>query len=419
MQPVQPNQRYGILDVLRGFALLGVMIANMYYHAGLFFAGEVPGNKEAHDLTMWWVHFITEGKFYSIFSLLFGIGFAIQIERAAKSGTAFKSVYRRRLGILLLFGFLHASLLFLGDILGLYALLGFVLLLFIKVPDKTLIRWAFILPLIPIIQHLILIYFAQAEANDTASSGPSEMFLTIAETYKNESFADDIPTNFFGYIFGRFPDIFFTGREFRVFALFLLGFWVTRKGLFRQVEKYRPMLMRTMIIAFAVGIPLNIIYATIINDPSYYNLAWSGIANPIVYAYGVPALGIGFAIGITLLYQNKSWQKILNVFAPVGRTALTIYLMQSLIMTFVFHGWGLGYFAELNATQFVPLGFGLYALQVMISHLWLQFFKYGPFEWVWRTLTYGKAPALLKKESDQLKIVSEPSETIINEKSGG
>jgi len=390
MQPIQPNQRYGILDVLRGFALLGVMIANMYYHAGIFFSGEVPGDKESHDLVMWWVYFITEGKFYSIFSLLFGIGFAIQINRAKQSGTNFKPIYRRRLGILLLLGILHAFLLFIGDILGLYALLGFILLLFINASDKQLIRWAFILPLLPIIQHLVMTILAQQSGATEAPSGPPAIFIEIYNTYKNGSFADGIPISIGGYIFGRFGDILFTGREFRVFAMFLLGFWVTRRGLFMQIEHYKPLLKKVMWVSFAIGIPLNLIYATIIKNPSYYDLEWSGMLNPLVYAYGVPALGIAYAIGIALLYQHTFWQKILNVFAPVGRTALTIYLTQSLIMTFVFHGWGLGYLGELNATQYVPMGFALYIFQIFASHIWLRYFKYGPFEWLWRSLTYGK-----------------------------
>ena len=390
MQPVQPDQRFEILDVLRGFALFGVMIANMYYHSGLFFSGEIPGDVAAHKQIMWWVYFITEGKFYSIFSLLFGVGFAIQMERASKSDAKFNPLYRRRLGILLLFGLLHAVLLFVGDILGLYALLGFVLLLFSKASTKSIVRWAFILPLLPIIQYAVMAFITYWSGGPHTASGPPEMFKAIADTYKNGSFADGMVTSFFGYIFGRFGDILFTGRVFRVFALFLLGFWVTRKGLFKNVAEHKPLLKQVMIICFMTGIPLNIYFATIINDPAYYNLEWRGIISPLVYAYGVPCLGIAYAIGITLLYQKDSWKKVLNVFAPVGRTALTIYITQSLIMTFIFHGWGLGYFGEFNATVYIPMGFALYIIQVIISNVWLKYFRYGPLEWLWRSLTYKK-----------------------------
>lgn len=160
MKPTPPNERHAILDVLRGFALCGVMIANMATHSGYWFLTEESQAalplSEAGDILLWFVHFITDGKFYSIFSLLFGIGFGLQLQRAMDRVDKFGGLFSRRLAILFLFGLLHAILFYVGDILTVYALLGFVLLFFRNTSPKNLLRWALVLLILPVIQYAIL-----------------------------------------------------------------------------------------------------------------------------------------------------------------------------------------------------------------------------------------------------------------------
>ncbi|MEL6557713.1 MAG: DUF418 domain-containing protein [Bacteroidota bacterium] len=393
LQPTALEERFEILDVLRGFALLGVMIANMAYHSGYWFLS--PENQEAlglHDFgeaIVWIIHLITEGKFYSIFSLLFGIGFGLQIQRSMKKGLPFTGRFSRRLLILLLFGILHAIFLFVGDILIAYALLGFILIFFRKSSNKTLLRFAFLLPIIPVIQYLVLWLRADpgTASNDLAGS---EMFEQIVLTYQNGSVGEIFMTNTFGYVFGRFPDLIFTGRFFKVLAMFLLGFYVAKNNWISEISKRKHQLKRIMLYAAAIGIPCNIIMAQMMTTDAYYAMTSAGIIEPIVYAFGVPALGVSYACAVTLAYQTKRLKAILKALAPLGRMALTNYLMQSLICCLIFSSYGLGLFGKVSPPYFTLIGISILIAQTTFSKWWLSNYRYGPAEWLWRSATYKK-----------------------------
>ncbi|MEL6483633.1 MAG: DUF418 domain-containing protein [Bacteroidota bacterium] len=393
MQPTPSNERFQILDVLRGFALLGVMIANMAYHSGYWFLSPEKQQSlpfyEIGEAILWGIHFITEGKFYSIFSLLFGIGFGLQIQRAMQKGTPFVGRFSRRLLILLVFGLLHAVLLFVGDILATYALLGFILILFRKSSDKTLLRLVFLFPLIPVIQYGIKWYAAQQTGIPGELSG-SEMFEQIVLTYQTGSFMDISMTNFFGYVFGRFPDLIFTGRFFKVLAMFLLGFYVAKNRWFAEIPKSKEQLKKIMLWCAVIGIPCNLVMAHMMTTDAYYTMAPSGIIEPLVYAFGVPALGMCYACAIALAYQKPQYNRILNRLAPLGRMALTNYLMQSLICCLIFKSYGLGLFGSMGPLFFSLIGIGILIFQIILSNWWLTQYQYGPAEWLWRSLTYRK-----------------------------
>ena len=402
MQPTQSNERYEVLDVLRGFALLGVMIANMAYHSGHWFLS--PGKQAAlsfyhfGELVTWIVHFVTEGKFYSIFSLLFGIGFGLQIQRAMEKEQPFSARFSGRLLTLLLFGILHAVFFFVGDILIVYALLGFILILFRKANNKTLLRLAFILPIIPVIQYTIEWSAAQGTTAAGEISG-REMFEQIILTYQTGSTKEIFMTNFFGYIFGRFPDLIFTGRLFKVFAMFLLGFYIAKNRWFAEIPQRREQLKRIMLWSALVGIPCNLVMAHMMSTGAYYTMAPSGIIEPIVYAFGVPALGICYACGIALAYQKEKFKTTLQVLAPLGRMALTNYLMQSVIGCLIFQSYGLGLFGHISPVFFTLIGISILILQIIFSNWWLSKYQYGPAEWLWRSMTYRKIQPIKIKES--------------------
>jgi len=393
LQPTQSNERYEVLDVLRGFALLGVMIANMAYHSGYWFISPEKQQSlsfsELGEGILWVIHFITEGKFYSIFSLLFGIGFALQMQRAMQREAPFIGRFSRRLLILLLFGFLHAVFLFVGDILVAYALLGFVLILFRKAGNKVLLWSIFILPIIPVVQYAIAWFAAQGSSAEGEISG-REMFEQIVLTYQTGSFLDISITNFFGFIFGRFPDLLFTGRFFKVFAMFLLGFYVAKNRWFAEIGQREQQLKKIMIWCAGIGIPCNLVIAQMMLTDAYYTMAPMGIIEPIVYAFGVPALGMCYACAIALAYHHKRFQSIFSALAPLGRMALTNYLMQSLIGCIIFKSYGFGLFGMVSPLFFTLIGISILIVQIIYSNWWLSRYRYGPAEWLWRSMTYGK-----------------------------
>jgi uncharacterized protein len=404
LQPTSLSERHRLLDVLRGFALLGVLLANMASHSGFFFlvgkSKEALGMTEADHMVEWLEHFLIDGKFYSLFSMLFGIGFALQMKRAAAFDNDFTARFRRRLVIMFVFGLVHAIFLYVGDILTVYALTGFVLILFRNASNKFLLRSAFVLLLLPVIQYAI--FWGLNLANPPAPVVPSPtdapgFFDILINGYQTGSYVDIIKNNIGGLIFGRYPDLFFTGRFFRVLAMFLVGLYISKNMLYANVEANRPLIRKVMLWGAVIGIPCNIILANMMTTDEYYNLGPTGIIQPLVYAYGVPALSLFYASAIALLYQNQGWKKLLNIFAPVGQLALTNYLMQSLICVFIFMSFGLGLYARVAPVKLSLIALAIYTAQVIYSHIWIRHFHFGPMEWVWRTLTYGKSQPFIKK----------------------
>jgi uncharacterized protein len=354
---------------------------------------------DSADSLLWWTHFLTDGKFYSIFSMLFGMGFAIQLQKAEGNSSNFTSYYARRLVILFLFGLLHAVALYVGDILMFYALVGFTLFFFRKASARSLLVLSAVLLALPVLQYLLFYINASPETN--ANPDP-EFFIFLRSTYQTGSFIEIAQINAMGTVMGRYPDLFFTGRAFKVLAMFLLGFYIVKKGLYKNLEQRKGFFIRLFAIGLFVGLPLNAALATLMEQDSYYAMTQGGYWLPIVYAYGVPLLALSYTSGITYLYTLPRWQPILQVFAPVGRMALTNYLMQSLICATIFMGWGFGMAGKVGPAIFLSMGVGIYVLQVLGSLHWLRTHRYGPMEMLWRRLTYGRvvvAGRKLKAES--------------------
>jgi uncharacterized protein len=403
VQPISINERHTLLDALRGFALLGVLLANMVTHSSYFFLSEVGkealGTSQIDHYVEWFEHFLIDGKFYSLFSMLFGIGFGLQLTRSIGSENRFSSFFRRRLLILFFIGLLHAIFLYVGDILTVYALTGFVLIFFRNASNKILLRGAFILMMLPLFQYVIFwgIHLSNpAVASTSFVDETAIIFAQLVKTYQSGTFPEIIQANIGSLIFGRYPDLFFTGRFFRVLAMFLLGFYIAKNKFFINVQANRSFIKKVMIWGAIVGIPCNIALAIMMTTDSYYSYEPSGIIEPLMYAFGVPALCLFYSSAITLLYENVKWQKVLLVFAPVGQMALTNYLMQSLICVFIFASYGLGLAAKFGPAKLSIIAISIYILQIIFSRVWLRYYLYGPMEWAWRSLTYGKRQNFLR-----------------------
>ena len=397
VQPISISERHTLLDVLRGFALLGVLLANRVTHSGYFFlskAGqEALGTSHIDHYVEWFEHFLIDGKFYSLFSMLFGIGFALQMKRSDGIENHFSSLFRRRLLIMFILGLLHATLLYIGDILTVYALTGLVLILYRNASDKTLLRSAFIFTLLPLLQYAIFWAINLTTPDEPlVSSGDDtpRFFDQLISTFQTGTFIEITQANIGALIFGRYPDLIFTGRFFRVLAMFLIGFYISRNMLFANVNVNRSLIQKAMIWGAIIGIPCNIALAMMMTTDAYYELEPLGIVEPLVYAFGVPALCLFYASSIALMFENQNRKKIFMVFAPVGQIALTNYLMQSLICVFIFKSFGLGLTALVGPAKLTVIALLIYTSQVIFSHVWVKHFRFGPMEWLWRSLTYWK-----------------------------
>jgi uncharacterized protein len=406
--PVKITDRSPILDVLRGIAILGIFINNIYGFSGYgFFTEEYKEQLSTYPIdkviSFLQIMFV-EGKFYSLFSLLFGIGFSIIIIRNAQKGINAYKVFYRRLAILFIIGAAHIYFLWEGDILLLYAMLGFVLPLFKKCSDKGLLSWAAVLILSPLAIDVIKILlqvnpgdFLQPIAEDI----DKKTGVPIDDGWRTYLFKEgsgwqewrNYQSSSFIY---RYQSLLNNNRIPKVMGMFLIGFYVGRKMMYANLSNYTTLLKKLILWGFVIGLPASFAMAWFERDgKNVYQSAW-GLLDTFFYAIGVVPLSLAYVSAICLFWVKTKGKNKLNVFAPVGRMALTNYLLQTIFGVLIFYGVGLGVGQKIGPVYFIPIAIGFYLLQVFFSNMWFRYFQYGPMEWVWRQLTYGKILKILK-----------------------
>jgi uncharacterized protein len=392
--PSAAAERLPLLDALRGFAVLGILVANIILFSGYFFLSEsaraaLPSAR-ADAIAETAMHLVVEGKFYSLFSLLFGLGFAVLLVRSEAAGRDFPAFFRRRLWILLGFGLAHAYLVWYGDILSVYALVGFALLACRRWSDRALLRGAALCFLLPIVQYVGMVYaWEPAVSYEAKAAGTEAFFGAVVAAFAGGSPLEMLKMNVAGVLGGRYPDLLFTGRLFKVMGLFLLGLWIGRRGIHANPAAHRPLLAWVALIGFAVGIPANIWLAFSFPEAAYRGLTPAGIPASIVFTLGIPPLAFAYAATFALLFLHPAGGRALAVLAPAGRMALTNYLMHSVVCLALFTGLGTGSFGRVGFAAAVGVALTLGAMQVVTSTVWLRYFRFGPAEWLWRSLTYG------------------------------
>lgn len=394
--PVQTSERLDVLDVLRGTAIFGILIANIMVVSGYFFLDDAARTglpTPAADATLdFLVRMLLEGKFYSIFSLLFGYGFAVQLTRAAGRNLDFAPLFRRRLRGLLLIGLAHAVLLWYGDILLLYALLGFLLVPFRDASNRTLLRVAVACLVMPVGVYLLMLLAGAgdpfAAAADGAAADPSTDFLAaMMAAWREGSWFEAFRANLFG-LAGRWVDLFISVRFPKVFGMFLLGFYLGRRGFGTDLDREGGVLRRGMIAGVLIGLPANALMAWLEGRGVYLPASGLGLLQTVAATIGVPALALAYASAVVLAHGTSLGQRILGRVGYAGRMALTNYLMHSAIMVFLFYGWGLGWYGSMGPGITTPIALTICALQVPLSRWWLVRYQFGPVEWLWRQFTY-------------------------------
>jgi uncharacterized protein len=351
------------------------------------------------------------GKFYSIFSILFGIGFVVQFNNIMNRGKNFPGFFARRMTGLLLIGLVHLCFLWIGDILTLYALLGFCLIPFRNTSDKRLLIWASILLILPVVQWLIMystgffypgevwrFYISEfAEPMGLAienPNNPERPRLDLAQIVA----ADTIPEFFrvrIGMPLMRLTGILYEGRIFKVLALFLIGIWAGRQILNKNILENRAFLMKIFIWGLLIGIPMNLArtYAQFadVSGPLWEALSF------VFYAGGVVPTACSYAALVALIVLKH--HTLLGFFAPVGRMALSNYLFQTVLSLIIYHGIGFHLSGQLGYSMVMLTAIGIFTWQILFSTIWLRYYKFGPAEWIWRQMTYGKFMSIRRRKS--------------------
>jgi uncharacterized protein len=407
LRPAQQKERIDVLDALRGFAVFGMFIINIRVFSGYtYFFHETSGDLflSGWDTTFDRIHIVLfSGKFYTLFALLFGIGFAIQIMKASAADRSFIAHFSRRLFFLLLIGIVHLWGIWFSDILVFYAICGYLLLLFRSLSGKGLL-WAVILLLfIPGLHSWYLIETSGGYTNTLyrwlgeswtvmglpAQSGPDGSFRmeNIADVIRSDSWETVFRFNFIGPLL-RFYLIAYDARIIKILAMFVLGFWIGRNILDNQIHKKRAFLAKVAIAGFLLGLPLNIFYS--MDNGGLFNDTLDDIISNSLNTFGYITLTSAYAATFALLYTT-GFRKFLDwSFNAVGKSALSNYLFQSVAGILLFYSAGLGLGEYFGATALTISVLAIFGFQILFSRLWLGNFRFGPVEWLWRSLTYGR-----------------------------
>lgn len=397
--PVAETERIDLIDVLRGFALLGILAANMplYSHPLLVSGTGMPrGNSPLDGVADFVVAWLATGKFYPLFSVLFGLGVSIQLERAAARGVDFKRYFVRRMLILLGLGVAHALLVWNGDILVVYALVGLLLFLFRNARPRTLLIWAAVLFAIPLALGLSNALIGVVAA---VAMGPALGAFNVAatlnqinrlaiETYARGSWGQIFVWRAIEWLVMMLSSLLNAGPH--ILGLFVLGMYAGKTRLFSDLPAHQTFFRKGLHYGLLVGLPANLLIAlarSSVNGNLLSPLLL--LSQPLLLVTG-PLLTAGYVGAFAALARRPAIHRLLRPLAAAGRMALSNYLMQSIVCTTLFYSYGLGLFGQVGAFAGLALTFGLWSVQLIVSWLWLRAFRFGPLEWLWRSLTYGR-----------------------------
>jgi len=400
--PLQQSERHEIYDLLRGVAILGILMVNMALmnapfvtEMGKFALWTDLFNQRA----AWFINFFFTGKFYPLFSMLFGIGFYYFMKKGTDSGGNILPLFRRRLGLLLAIGVLHVALLWYGDILVFYALAGFIMILFRNKSNRALLLWAVALLIAP----LVLILFSVIMFNLALSMPESAPAFIESIEQQEIQMRELMDRAILAYSTGTFGEIFrmrieeylyvLSGIVFflpTVLAMFLVGMLLARKRVFEAIDNNK----RFFRLLFGISLPIaligNLLLAENAKEASLLIMDWNIFLMYLGYLIGGPAMTFVYISTIVYCFHKGYFRKLTLALMAAGRMALTNYLMQSLIATTIFFSYGLGLYGKVNIWQGMMLTVLIFLVQLIISKIWLKHYRFGPVEWLWRTLTYGK-----------------------------
>lgn len=396
--PIPQRERHELIDVVRGFSLYGVLLGNLilttqYLTLTATQRATMPSaglDRVAGAV----VTGLIDYKFYTLFSILFGLGFAVQMERGHDRPGHLRT-YARRLAILAVLGLLHAWLLWFGDVLHVYALLGFVLLAFRSASNRVVLATATICWTIRL---LLSIFDALLPGLRPEPSGEGAIRF---ETLAQGGYGDIVATNLarFTEDYSSFASI--SGYQtwyLDILARFLFGLYVGRRLWLQRPEDHAALFRNLVTWGLPIGLLGN---AILVVGDSLYDVwlpsaGWPWVLTVVPIETGMISLSLGYLGAISLLYLRPRGRRTLSWLAPMGRMALTNYLMQSVVMVLLFYGIGGGWLGKVGTAGCVVVGSTTYVTQLLLSHWWLQRYRFGPAEWLWRSLTYGsRQPFLL------------------------
>ena len=386
--PTAERERHLILDVLRGLALMGIALANFPEFALWTFLSSddqaAMATAGLDRVVRYWQYALVDGKFYTIFSLLFGVGFSLIL---ARHGCR---LFLRRMLVLVLIGFLHLMFIWSGDILLLYAVGGLLLTFFVGFNDRILMTIAVGLIVLPIGLDALTEFWGV----DFAGPFYDQWWrVAMAQGITEANFASWLrDADSYGQMFAfllqgaceRLWEFVEGHRLPKVLGLFVLGYLLGKHRLYARLTELP--LWKVFLWTFATGLPASLVYAW----SATQGHPWGQTVHATLYAVSVIPLAIAYVAGVCLVYLHGREWTVWSWIAAPGRMALSNYISQSVIGIVLFYGIGFGLGTTFGLAAVELAAFGVFLLQILCSRLWLRSFRFGPLEWLWRMATYGR-----------------------------
>lgn len=393
------TSRAPIVDALRGIALFGILAVNIQsavWSLGGPTLGQLGETSTLLDCaTVLFTSFFMEFKFYPIFCFCFGYGFAVQAHKWRVRGDnskAAKILFTRRLTFMLILGIFHGVLLWFGEILTRYAITGFILRHYLGRGPRALIKamrfWVITTVMATLVLGVLVTSgeLTEVELTDMNATAITEI-AAVKTIYTTGSYVEVTRQRATDFVSITTSFAFLIPQ---VMLLFLIGAISAQMGWLkvsqRYPEKHRPLLMRIFIVSLLVGLPINIAFTikgwSMANAFSVGTTWWD-----IAISTLVPIFAFAYISGLALIATSPSGKTLIVLFAPAGKVALTNYVFQSLAMTFLLYGYGLGWGARLQQGELFILAVVIYAFQLVASHYYLRLYRQGPLEWLWRRYT--------------------------------
>ena len=404
--PTDPGARIGSVDMVRGFVLFGVLLVNMYNFGAYYTVWTDLIDRIAFDA----MHSMFESKAWRMFATLFGFGFALQLLKAEAqaSGLWF---YFRRLAILFAIGVVH-TLFTEGDILKHYVVFGLILVVFRKAPQRVLLVLTIVLLAVAPVGRLIVSLSddkpVAAVVAQSEKSAPSlaERKAALVERRETHPYMGSLADVFERNTKSILPRIWnyplHVESSLAIFSMFLFGLFVGKSRMLNDIPRHLPLIRRVFGWGMGFGVTAAIVEWVLtqyFGYSAYRKVTASAeirFLGDILFVYGSTALSLGYAAGIILLAHARRWMPALRLLENVGKMALTAYLLSTVMFTLLFFGYGFGQLYLIGPAGTNAYAILFFSVLIIFCDWWLRRFRFGPMEWVWRSLTYGKAQPLRK-----------------------
>ncbi len=394
------TSRIQVVDALRGFSLAGIVLVHMVEN---YIGSPPPAEAMAavnqgilDSIVDGFIFLFLRGKFFALFSFLFGLSFFIQMNKGAQNGKPFAFRFLWRLILLLLIGALH-HLFYRGDILTIYALLGIFLIPFYKMKPKWILAIASLIFLGLGRYIIFIVYGSEALFTDFDMSANNPVIIHYFNVIKSGSLTEVFTSNTLeGHLMKFDFQLGVFGRGYLTFGFFLLGLYVGKMRFFENYQNYKKQLFTGLYVSIGLFLLTTVIMGFLFSisnqggqtRPNFET--WTSMLALTAYDLSNIFMTFILIIGFLLIYKKINGERFLSKFVPYGRMALTNYVFQTIIGTAILYGWGLGYLGELRNIYTFLIGIVIVLVQMIWSKWWLSRYNYGPLEWLWRSLTYFK-----------------------------